>query len=271
MHARATSSTASSGPDEAGTEEEVLRRIAGDGQLRDDDEVGGRPRRLRDRGRDPLYVPVEVADDDVQLGESDPHGVILAVGDRRRVSVGFCLSVTNVTLPTVETESVTIARRFRGPLDSANGGYAAGLLGSRLGTAAEVTLHLPPPLERPLTIRRDGVRLLLEDDGHAIAEAVPGDPDLAPPAPPSPAEAAAAEQGVGAWGPPQFAECFVCGVRGDGSGLGIHAGAVDGREGSSPRRGSRATSRRRWCGRRSTARARTRPAIRAAARSSSGA
>ncbi|HEX2304633.1 MAG TPA: hypothetical protein VHH57_13485 [Gaiella sp.] len=131
----------------------------------------------------------------------------------------------------METESVTIARRFRGPLESANGGYAAGLLGSRLGTAAEVTLHLPPPLERPLTIRRDGVRLLLEDDGHAIAEAVPGDPDLAPPAPPSPAEAAAAEQGVGAWGPPQFAECFVCGVRGDGSGLGIHAGAVDGREG----------------------------------------
>ena len=28
---------------------------------------------------------------------------------------------------------VTIARRYRGPLDSANGGYAAGLLGGRLG------------------------------------------------------------------------------------------------------------------------------------------
>jgi hypothetical protein len=131
----------------------------------------------------------------------------------------------------VETESVTIARRFRGPLASANGGYAAGLLGSRLGTAAEVTLHLPPPLERPLTIRRDGVRLLLEDDDRTIVEAVPGDPDLVPPEPPSPSEAAAAEQGVGAWGPPQFAECFVCGVRDDGSGLGIRAGAVKGREG----------------------------------------
>ena len=44
-------------------------------------------------------------------------------------------------------ETVTIARRYRGPLDSANGGYAAGLLGARLGGTAEVTLRLPPPLE----------------------------------------------------------------------------------------------------------------------------
>lgn len=41
-------------------------------------------------------------------------------------------------------ETVTIARRYRGPLDSANGGYAAGLLGARLGGTAEVTLRLPP-------------------------------------------------------------------------------------------------------------------------------
>ena len=44
-------------------------------------------------------------------------------------------------------------------------------------------------------------------------------------------EAAAAAEGVGAWGPPEFAECFVCGVRDDGSGLGIHAGPVPGRDG----------------------------------------
>ena len=58
---------------------------------------------------------------------------------------------------------MTIARRYRGPLDSANGGYAAGLLGARLGDAAEVTLRLPPPLERPLAVRREGDRLLLLD------------------------------------------------------------------------------------------------------------
>jgi hypothetical protein len=131
----------------------------------------------------------------------------------------------------VPEPTVTISRRYRGPLDSANGGYAAGVLGSRLGASAEVTLRLPPPLERPLAVRRDGERLLLEDDGRLVAEAVAGDPSLAPPPPPTPSEAEAASAGMGAWGAPQFAECFVCGVREDGSGLGIHAGPVPGRNG----------------------------------------
>jgi hypothetical protein len=126
---------------------------------------------------------------------------------------------------------ITIGRRFRGPLDSANGGYAAGVLGSRLGAAAEVTLRLPPPLERPLTVGRRGERLLLEDSGRLVAEAVPADPELVPSAPPTYDEAAAAAEGVGGWGPSAFAECFVCGVRDDGSGLGIHPGPVPGRDG----------------------------------------
>ncbi|MCZ7589561.1 MAG: hypothetical protein M5U27_12055 [Gaiella sp.] len=128
-------------------------------------------------------------------------------------------------------ETVTIDRRFRGPLRSANGGYACGLLGSRVGAAAEVTLRLPPPLERPLTIRQEGERLLLEDGDLLVAEAVPGDPGLAPPVPPEPAAAAAAAEGVGAFGPAEFAECFVCGTREDGSGLSIHPGPVPGRDG----------------------------------------
>jgi hypothetical protein len=128
-------------------------------------------------------------------------------------------------------ESLTIDRRYRGPLDSANGGYAAGLLGSRVGSAAEVTLRLPPPLERPLEVRRDGERLLLLDGERLVAEAAHGDHGLAAPDPPQPDEAAAASVGVGAFGPPQFAECFVCGIRQDGSGLGIHPGPVPGRDG----------------------------------------
>lgn len=127
--------------------------------------------------------------------------------------------------------TVTIARRYRGPLESANGGYAAGLLGSRVGPAAEVTLRLPPPLERPLVFRRDGKKLLLLDGDQLVAEGVPGDPQLAAPEPPTRDEASAASAGIGAWGPPQFAECFVCGVRDDGSGLGIHPGRIQGREG----------------------------------------
>ena len=120
---------------------------------------------------------------------------------------------------------MTIDRRYRGPLTSANGGYAAGLLGSRLGTSAVVTLRLPPPLDRPLAVRADGDRLLL------VAEAAAGEPDVTAPVPPTPALAAEASAGVGAWGPPAFAECFVCGERADGSGLGIHAGPVPGRDG----------------------------------------
>lgn len=129
------------------------------------------------------------------------------------------------------TDTVTIARRYRGPLDSSNGGYAAGLLGSRFGAAAEVTLRLPPPLGRALGLRREGERLLLCDGDRVVAEAAPGDPGLEPPTAPTPAEAAAASEGVGAFGPPQFAECFVCGIRADGTGLGIHPGPVPGRDG----------------------------------------
>jgi hypothetical protein len=126
---------------------------------------------------------------------------------------------------------VTIDRRYRGPLTSANGGYAAGVLGSRVGASAEVTLRLPPPLERPLHMRRDGKRLLLEDGDQLVAEAVEADPGVVAPTPPTVAEAAAASLGVGTWGPAEFAECFVCGARDDGSGLEIHPGPVPGRGG----------------------------------------
>src|SRR5690349_2800759 len=92
---------------------------------------------------------------------------------------------------------LTIARRFRGPRTSANGGYASGLLAQaarELGlddeSGIEVTLRLPPPLEQPLTATRDADRALLLDDGALVAEARAADPDVAPPAPPTFAEAA---------------------------------------------------------------------------------
>lgn len=127
--------------------------------------------------------------------------------------------------------TVTIDRRYRGPLTSANGGYAAGLVGSRVGSGAVVTLRLPPPLDRPLSLRREGDRVLLADGEAIVAEAISGDPGVVAPSPPAAAVAAEAAAGVAAWGPPEFAECFVCGVRDDGSGLGIHPGPVAGRDG----------------------------------------
>ena len=66
------------GVDEPGAQEQILRRVAGDGQLGQHDDVGGGSCRLPDRGHDPLDVPVEVAHDDVELRERDPHLRILA-------------------------------------------------------------------------------------------------------------------------------------------------------------------------------------------------
>jgi hypothetical protein len=130
-------------------------------------------------------------------------------------------------------DSLTIARRFRGPLTSANGGYASGLLAQAVpGETVEVTLRLPPPLERPLAIAEeaDG-RVLLLDGDALVAEARPAELDLVPPRPPSFDEAAAASGAEPAgWGSPGFAECFVCGTRPEGDGLEIHARLVPGRE-----------------------------------------
>ena len=128
--------------------------------------------------------------------------------------------------------SLSIARRFRGPRTSANGGYAAGLLAQAVGApGVEVTLRLPPPLERELAVTRDGERVLLLDGDALVAEARPGDPAVEAPAPPSFDEAVEAGRAVGGWGAPEFDECFVCGHRAEGDGLEIHAGLVPGRDG----------------------------------------
>lgn len=125
-----------------------------------------------------------------------------------------------------------IARRFRGPRASANGGYAAGLLAQSLDSSGvEVTLRRPPPLERALTVSREGERVLLHDGKVLLAEARPCDPDVTPVAPPTFAQAADASWAAGGWGAPDFDECFVCGVRDEGDGLAIHAGRMPGRDG----------------------------------------
>ena len=48
-----------------------------------------------------------------------------------------------------ERRSITIPRRYRGPMHSANGGYAAGLLAREVDGPAEVTLRLPPRKRLP--------------------------------------------------------------------------------------------------------------------------
>jgi hypothetical protein len=130
---------------------------------------------------------------------------------------------------------ITLPHRFRGPLTSANGGYAAGRLAALVDVAVdadavEVTLRLPPPLDRPLEVREaDGGVVLLDGDA-VIAEARPASLDVEPPEPVSFEEASQAATRHVSIGKAIFRECFTCGVRDAHDGLEIYAGVVAGRE-----------------------------------------
>lgn len=124
---------------------------------------------------------------------------------------------------------ITFDRRFRGPLTSANGGYASGRLAAFVDAeAVEVTLRLPPPLDRPLVVEPDGDVVRLLDGDALVAEARAASLDVEPPAPVSlDAAREAHARHVGGFSA-EFGECFVCGVREDG--LQVHVGPVAGRE-----------------------------------------
>jgi hypothetical protein len=122
---------------------------------------------------------------------------------------------------------VSIDAKFRGPTGSANGGYTCGVLASFMHGPAEVTLRLPPPLDRPLEVVTDGA-LELRDGEAVVAVASPANVELDVPDPISfeAAAAAALPQGDRE---SVFPECFVCGwAREDG--MRIYAGPVEGRD-----------------------------------------
>jgi hypothetical protein len=124
---------------------------------------------------------------------------------------------------------ITLPRHFRGPLTSANGGYACGRLAAFVDAReVEVTLRLPPPLDRPLTVERDGDGVRLVDGDAVVAQARPARLEVDAPTPVSVEVAEASrERHVHDWSP-EFSECYVCGVREDG--LEIRVGPVAGRE-----------------------------------------
>ena len=123
---------------------------------------------------------------------------------------------------------VVFPRLYRGPLTSANGGYACGRLAAYVdGGDVEVTLRLPPPLDRPLAVEDGDVVRLLDGDA-VVAEARAAPLDVDPPRPISLDDAADASTRHVRGFSPGFAECFVCGLRADG--LAIHVGPVAGRE-----------------------------------------
>jgi hypothetical protein len=127
------------------------------------------------------------------------------------------------------TGLVTIAPRFNGPPDSANGGYACGVVAAAIGDAAQVDLRLPPPLAVPLERRRadDGTVQLLHGEA-LVAEGRPAAPAGDVPPPPSVADAAGAEERYVARRPEDhpFPTCFVCGSARGPDGLRLFAGPV---------------------------------------------
>ncbi|MHB8648589.1 MAG: hypothetical protein ACYDBR_00200 [Gaiellaceae bacterium] len=114
-----------------------------------------------------------------------------------------------------------IEKRYRGPQRSANGGYACGRIAALLAAdTVEVTLRLPPPLETPLRVERDGDTLRVLDGECLIAEARPAELALDPPPPVPFANAAALVAARPDEADHPFPGCFVCGPeRAAGDGL----------------------------------------------------
>lgn len=120
--------------------------------------------------------------------------------------------------------------RYNGPPGSANGGYACGLVAELLGGVAEVTLRLPPPLERELDVVRNDGRVEIRDGDTLVAEAEPVELDLGVPAPISLEAAAEASTRYEGFVHHAYNTCFVCGPERQ-DGLRVYAGAVEGRPG----------------------------------------
>jgi hypothetical protein len=119
-----------------------------------------------------------------------------------------------------------IPPRYNGPPDSANGGYASGLMSEALGGGFEVTLLRPPPLGVDL----DLVGHELRQGDILIAEARRAPPiGLDVPAPVTVEEAEEASRRYPGFQHHAYPTCFSCGPERD-DGLGIFPGAVAGRE-----------------------------------------
>ena len=127
--------------------------------------------------------------------------------------------------------SISIPRRFNGPLENGQGGYSAGIAAGLLGGAVEVTLRRPVPLDTDLAmVREDDASLALLDGDTRVIEARSA-PELRVDVPPAvaPSEAWEASAGYRGLDEGPFSQCFVCGLAREDA-FGVFAGEVERRE-----------------------------------------
>jgi hypothetical protein len=128
--------------------------------------------------------------------------------------------------------TLTVPRRFNGPLQSGNGGYSAGAIAAFVeGEIAEVSLRSPVPLDTELVVDAASDGSVRISDGETLVAEARSVDDLGVESP-QPVSLEAAREAAGRYrgmqgGP--FSKCFVCGLDREDS-LGVFAGEVEGRE-----------------------------------------
>ncbi len=128
-------------------------------------------------------------------------------------------------------ETLSVPRRFNGPLESGHGGYCSAVIAELVEGPAEVTLRSPVPLETSLDVVRgvDGTVRVVEGE-TLIAETGPTpELDLEVPDRVGPEEARTAKARYRGSTEGLFGQCFVCGP-GREDALGVFAGNVEDRE-----------------------------------------
>ena len=125
--------------------------------------------------------------------------------------------------------TLSIAGRFRGPPNSGNGGYVCGLIAATVQADLKVRLLLPPPLDTPLGLVREGDGdWVLASAAGPVARGAAGLLRLDVPSPPRYVQAVWASQHYPGFREHAFPECFVCGPhRRRGDGMRIFPGMLD--------------------------------------------
>jgi len=125
--------------------------------------------------------------------------------------------------------ALTVARRYRGPPTSGNGGYVCGLLAATLREDLRVRLVAPTPLDAPLEVVGAGEgEWVLSCATGPVARGVASALDLDVPAAPGYIQAVWASQHYAGFRGHAFPECFVCGPhRRRGDGMRIFPGTLE--------------------------------------------